>query len=254
MNERISQILKHQTLVPASIGVGAFGLGAALGYILGRRKTYGEYSLPEHTDFDLKLDEYDLETVEVVEVRREPTVIDADVYIQKGADFVEQTLNEETDEEPVGWIDDQEEDDIPEEPGQVVTHNVFAGTDDEWDYPTEVAKRTAADPYILHKDEFFADERGFNQYTVTYYAGDNMLADQEESPVYNHDQILGELRFGHGSGANNVVYIRNERLRSEYEVLREEGHFAVEVLGLEIENDELARDLKHSNVPKFRDN
>ena len=49
------------------------------------------------------------------------------------------------------------------------------------------------------------------------------------------DDAVGEMnlhRFGHGSGDNNVVYIRNDRLENDFIVLRSQGEYAKEVLGL----------------------
>ncbi len=88
---------------------------------------------------------------------------------------------------------------------------------------------------------------------MTYYAGDNIMNnDEEESPMYNHDGITGPLRFGHGSDDPNVVYIRNDKRKVEYEILYDPGLYSEEVLGLEIENNQRAKDIKHSNNRRFR--
>jgi hypothetical protein len=103
--------------------------------------------------------------------------------------------------------------------------------EDEWDYEAEQSSRTPHEPYIIHSDEFHSGESGLRQTTLTYYAGDDVLCDEAETPIYNAGEVVGELRFGHGSKDANVVYVRNEKLGGEYEIVRDEGHFAIEVLG-----------------------
>jgi hypothetical protein len=88
---------------------------------------------------------------------------------------------------------------------------------------------------------------GYTQTTLTFYSGDNILADEQDSPVYNYESVVGNLRFGHGSNDSNVVYIRNEKLEAEYEVLLFDGSFEIEVLGYVAE----ANVIEHS-LTKFR--
>ena len=93
-----------------------------------------------------------------------------------------------------------------EEPEEVIMQNVFTQvTDPEWDYEEEVKNRKPSEPYIIHRDEFFSDEMDFLQSTFTYYAGDNILIDEDDTPIYNHEIVTGPLNFGHGSGDSNVI-------------------------------------------------
>jgi hypothetical protein len=137
-----------------------------------------------------------------------------------------------------------------------VPRNAFAssGADDHWDYEDELRRRTDEEPYVLHKDEFFAEEKGYTQVTCVYYEGDNIMVDsEEEKPIYNHVRTTGPLRFGHGSGDPNTFYVRNDKLKAEFEVLKDPGLYSVEVLGLEIEDNQRVKDLKHMHEPqKFR--
>jgi hypothetical protein len=139
-----------------------------------------------------------------------------------------------------------------------VVHHVFAGPSvDPWDYDEEVAKRTEDAPYILHRDEFYAEEKGYIQVTLTYYEGDNVMTDEDDSPVYNYEVVVGPLKFGHGCDDPNVFHVRNDTREAEYEILRDRGFYSIEVLGLEHEkstdpNEE--KHLKHSedHVRRFR--
>lgn len=122
-----------------------------------------------------------------------------------------------------------------------------------WDWDKETAKRSSKEVYQIHKDEFFAEESGYDQTTLTYYAGDDILVDEQEVPIYNHKAIVGNPKFGHGSGDQNVAYVRNDKVKGEYEIIRDEGLYQIEVLGHQLESDFELQDRKRESVHKFRD-
>lgn len=109
--------------------------------------------------------------------------------------------------------------------------------DEDWDWDKELAERSERHPYILHVDEFYANEKDYTQTTLTYFSGDDILIDQDEVPIYSHTKTTGPLLFGHGSKDPNVVYIRNDKYQSEYEVLYDPDSYAHFILGLEMEVD-----------------
>lgn len=129
--------------------------------------------------------------------------------------------------------------------------NVFAKPDGDWDYEAELSTRNPLNPYILHRDEFMGNEMDYRQETMTYYAGDNVMVDPQDNPIYNYPDLMGELHFGHGSNDPNVVYIRNEGIHMEWEVLLSTGTYAYEVMGLAAEA-EAEDELRHSGPLKFR--
>jgi hypothetical protein len=96
------------------------------------------------------------------------------------------------------------------------------------------------------------NEMDYNQETLTYYKGDDIVADQSDTPIYNHSGLMGDLKFGHGSGDANVVYIRNDSIQMEWEVLLHEGSFEVEVVGLQVEREYEESDIKHAHERRFR--
>jgi len=128
--------------------------------------------------------------------------------------------------------------------------NVFR-VDDSWDEEYELEHRNPDVPYVITVDEYIGAEFDFKQSTVTYYASDDIMANEADVPIYNWNSLMGDLRWGHGSNDKNVVYIRNESLGQEWEVLLHQGSYEVEVQGLHEEDGEL----KHSQhrVLKFRD-
>lgn len=121
----------------------------------------------------------------------------------------------------------------------------------DWHYEDELKARAPDRPYIIHRDEFFGDESDYRQITLTYYEGDNILCDDQDIPVYNPEKVVGQMIFGHGSADPSIVYIRNEKLDAEYEIILDAGFYQTEVLGHEVEDDMAKDELKHF-VQRFR--
>ena len=109
-----------------------------------------------------------------------------------------------------------------------------------WDFEEEVATRSEEHPYIIHQDEYQANEKGYTQEVLTWYAGDEVLTDEDEDPIENADDVVDlnhMSRFGHGTDDFNVVFIRNDILEKEFEICRMPTSYAEEVQGLS-DNDE----------------
>jgi hypothetical protein len=117
-----------------------------------------------------------------------------------------------------------------------------------WNYDQQVAGRTADKPFIMHFEEYQQSECS-HQITITYFEGDDVLIDETDEVISKKDEVVGMenlAKFGFGSGDRNVVYVRNPTLDIEYEILRHQGHYAKEILGLEEEH------LEHSAMPRRR--
>jgi hypothetical protein len=116
--------------------------------------------------------------------------------------------------------------------------SVFNQVENEQDVEAEVRQRTEEAPYIISKDEFFADEAGHDQITITYYLGDGVLADERDQPMEDIDSAVGDdniPRFGHRSEDPNILYVRNHVLGTDFEITLSKGKYSVEVAGLQEE-------------------
>jgi hypothetical protein len=161
--------------------------------------------------------------------------------IETIADHMKEVAKSELISEQEGYVEPEEEVD-----GEVVDSRWDYR--DTWDYDREVRNRSREIPFVLHKDEFDAEEDA-TQVTVTYFEGDDVLVDEKDEVITKKDEVVGMdnlSQFGHGSGDPNVVYVRNAHLGVDYEILRHKGHYAKEVLGLEEES------LEHSARPRRR--
>lgn len=119
---------------------------------------------------------------------------------------------------------------------------------EEFDYATEVAKRDPELPYVITHDEFMENENGWTQTTLTYYNGDDVLTDDQDMPIPDIEAIVDSenlTKFGYGSRDKNVVYVRNEKIETDFEITLSQGEFSKEVGGF--------NELKHSApIRRFR--
>ena len=162
-----------------------------------------------------------------------------ELIVERGYSEVEQKAINEVEEATA------EPDPIPG-PAQ---QSIFDGAKPEvaWSYATEVKSRTPDVPYIIHIDEFKQNEPEHEQYTYTYYEMDDALVGDHDQVIEDMDAVigLGNLgRWGHGSGDPHIVYIRNEELTMDLEVIRDRGSYA----------EETGRHLRHESGRRRRPN
>ena len=73
------------------------------------------------------------------------------------------------------------------------------------------------DPYPIHPDILGSD--GYDQITL-FYTEDKVLLNEDDTKVDNIEDIVGLESLNHfGEYEEGVLYVRNERLRTDYEVL-----------------------------------
>lgn len=244
MNEQISKTVNHPWFIPVLVGLTSLGSGLGIGYILGKKKVASSSNSSEQLQFDFDNDG-------LSQIRDSLDKMKAERELRNKQKQWEKI---ELRDDEVRVVDVEEKPPLENHSNYVDEETYIPpdSTDEGWDYEIEIAGRNPSEPYIIHKDEFYADEMNFTQTTLTYYAGDNIMADEEDVPLYNFETVTGPLRFGHGADDPNVVHIRNERRKAEYEVIHNDGMFSREVLGLEIEDNARVDEIQHSKNRKFK--
>lgn len=248
--ELINNVLHSKYTIPVATGLVGVAGGFAAGYLIGRR--HGDVFIIEDSMLDSDSEEIDeeiiIEHLDIEEEVDDSTPVSNTVieYTDYQAIISNEEYSESSDEE------------IQEEEEQVVENNIVHMNNDiverEWNYEAEDKYREEhpTGPYPIHIDEYARNDLGYSQESLTYYAGDDVLADESNTPIYNYKSLTGDLQFGYGSGSPGLAYARNGAIRHEWEIFYNEGSFEQEVQGLELEENYAERDIKHANVPKFK--
>ncbi|QXO14663.1 hypothetical protein SEA_RUNHAAR_59 [Gordonia phage Runhaar] len=168
-------------------------------------------------------------------VEREKPVQDPPIEINTGESMAEfETRLAEAAHEKVAAIIDRVESGLGEEEENMPS-NVF---DTNGVPPIRVDNdedRASGLPYIISVSEFMENDPQYQQNTISYYQGDGVLADERDQPIPDKNSIVGEqnlVRFGEGSGDDNIVFVRNDRLEVDFEITQSLGTYSEEVLGV----------------------
>lgn len=80
-------------------------------------------------------------------------------------------------------------------------------------------------PYILSPDEF-GELANYDTESLTYYA-DGVLTDESNNPIEDVGAIIVEDFADHfGEYEDDSVFVRNDDLKTDYEILRDERNFS----------------------------
>lgn len=273
MDEKIRKLIQHKAVIPTVVGVTAFAGGAIVGYIFGVKRTKDSQTNDVATQEQLELPLFDTSSDFIFEQSQDTISFSIPLSSVNSVDaneeeVVEENLSivifdedkpEEQEEELVHPVVEPEKNDprtivVEDQPNIPVKKSIFENSaiEDDWNYEVEVQSRRDRSVYIIHRDEFYGEESGYPQTTLTYYAGDNILTDENDVPIYNFPAIVGDLKFGYGSNDRNVVYVRNDKLKAEYEILLSSGSYEEEILGYQVERT-LESKSKKNSVPRFRE-
>jgi len=138
------------------------------------------------------------------------------------------------------------------------TSNIFdqpveTPKEDGWDYQQELARRTDEKPYVVTQEEYFENAPNLEQVSVTYFEGDQVLADEADGVISDIDGTVGETnlhRFGHGSDEEHIVYVFNKKAGMAFEVARSTGKYSVEVIGMDEDDEDDVETVER--IPKRR--
>ena len=78
-------------------------------------------------------------------------------------------------------------------------------------------------PYVISPAEF-GNLDGYDIQTLRYYEGDDTLTDDDDNVV--DEELVGSASLSaFGEYEDDTVYVRNDRLKRDYEILRENGRY-----------------------------
>lgn len=93
--------------------------------------------------------------------------------------------------------------------------------------------------YVISMEAFSNDNPDYDKISISYYEDDDTLADEQDEIMQEVEGTIGEalLCFGDQSDDPDVVYVRNERLSIDYEVVRLHRSYQEAVLGIKTVDD-----------------
>lgn len=253
MNIKLPNFVNNPSAAVIAGIVAGLTNGIAVGYILGKKKS----ETPLLVDYEIREEKPHVDEIDVEEID-DPVVIP---FERPGPLILSE---EEAEKEGVVSKNHPSNDDFtPERPknlaealSRYTAENVFdthPQTLGEWDYDVETKARGLRDPYVIHFDEYHSEESGCRQSALIYYAGDNVMCDEDDRVIQNYEDITGDLKWGHGSFDQDLVFVRNPRLEAEYEIVRSQDSYMHVILGVEAEEMAEAEEIRHSHRPgKFR--
>jgi hypothetical protein len=91
-------------------------------------------------------------------------------------------------------------------------------------------------PYVIPPDEF--GEMDYDAVSLVYYEDDVLCYDLSGEVIYNRDEIIGEESLKHfGEYEDDSVFVRNDRLKTDYEILRDNRNYS-DVEGVDTDEDD----------------
>lgn len=259
MKEKLVEMIKSKGFQIGSASVLSAALSGVAGYTFANKRLSKKYEqLADQEIADAKVFYSSLN-----EKNQEPYPSPEDILKQKhGADALSALRSYQgTSENSTNDILDSIEEDVLEAQEELEEElheeikNIFEearnqdapDVTDGFDYQAELARRSGDKPFIITHDEYFESGNDYEQVTLTYFEGDDVLSDERDQPVDDTDGTVGDdnlTRFGHGSKDNNIVYVRNTSLEIDFEIVRSTGRYAKEVLGFD--------EIEHSDRPGLR--
>lgn len=91
------------------------------------------------------------------------------------------------------------------------------------------------EPYVIAAEQYHEERDYYDKETLYYYDEDEVLTDDQEEIITDEKAIVGEdslLCFGDRSEDADIVFVRNERLTTDYEVIRLSESYQEKVLGM----------------------
>jgi hypothetical protein len=84
-----------------------------------------------------------------------------------------------------------------------------------------MSKHVVNKPHVIDIEEFSEGMPEYDKCTIWWYQGDGILADENEEIIENLEPVIGSVNLvaGNTEGDNNVIYVRNDSLEIDYEVI-----------------------------------
>lgn len=99
----------------------------------------------------------------------------------------------------------------------------YASTVVEKKPPARKEEQEVVKPYVISPDDF-GEKEGYPQVSLTYFA-DGVITDEDDEPIDNPEEIIGDALDHFGEYARDAVFVRNDARKCDYEILRDNRRF-----------------------------
>lgn len=228
------------------VGSGMFGLGALVGWAFtadhfenkAREREEVQEAVIQNLRTTLR-NTRNKHYEDVINYSRALSEANAKIAAAHGEGVISSGAIDHVEDEPTFVADESSEEEAPEEDVETTRSNLqniidsYRGKQEpETDQFVEKAIRAQADrqpPFVISQKQYAGwdeEEEGmsFEKITLTYFPQHRILLDDEEEPLDDIANVVGWrnlTKFGGESGDPDVVYIRNQKLMSDFEVVRE---------------------------------
>jgi len=233
--------MQKQIISHVLVGVGSAALGTGVTYVILKKRIQ-------------QLADEEIASVKAAYQKAEPVVEPAAEHLQKLQEEraeVEKEIQEYTEDiEDLGYkqvTDADMVDNTPEgaEPLKVENRvKRYLVTDQV--IPAAIEEPSATRPYIIREEQYHDEYQHFEKHSITFFEEDDTLAMPDDRPVEDVDAMVGDAltRFGEGSNDKDIVYVRNQVQRTDYEIIRNKNSFGVMVLGFDKETTPKVRKMR----------
>lgn len=90
--------------------------------------------------------------------------------------------------------------------------------------------------YVITFDQFNDEHDDYDKGDLTYYEGDDILVDSQESPIDDVEGLIGPdalTRFGDNSNSRDIVYVRNDNVAMDFEISRDKRSYTTHIAGID---------------------
>lgn len=213
--------------------VGGLAVGGGTGYLVAQKHLAAKYEAQVLNEINSVKATYDKLSKELIaNSQKEPLreaveelLPAAEEEIQEYERNVHRYTAEQIVEVAVGAVT---EEDIGEDGMDHQTYNIFKAQQKLLD------ERDPNKPYLIGIEDYSDPPSGYDSLTVNYYPENNILVDERDLAIDLVEETVGEFnltQFGQQGNEDHIIYVRNERVQADFEIVRHEGSFMESAFG-----------------------
>ena len=91
------------------------------------------------------------------------------------------------------------------------------------------------DPYVISYDQYYEENENYDKVVCTLYMADEVLCESARNEPIDILNVGRDVVSMFEKGDMDIIYVRNDKIHTDYEIDKYDGSFALEVLGEDLE-------------------